>query len=129
MNFTEKDEAYKAFMSRLDKQYGTDLFGRLKKMSEEYGELVEAVGVRALAKDDLYEYNQHVIEEAGDVALILSHLLHIYGSDLDTAIQRAKDKFDFRMKDKEELELTEEERVDMWFGSSELTILEKIFNV
>ncbi len=91
---------YETFMRRLNTEYSSDIPSRLKKLMEEVGELVEACMVRQSAKDDIYEKSLHVFEELGDVALILTHICSIYGVDVPSVVQTAKNKFDYRMAEK-----------------------------
>jgi len=121
MELTKSDEVYKEFMGKLDKEYGADIPGRLKKLLEEVGELVEACMIRHGAKENVFEKNEHVKEELGDVAFIVAHIAWLYGTDLETVIELAKDKFNYRMAEKNDF--------NDWFEELDFLTMEKMFRV
>lgn len=84
---------------RLDALFGVNLVERLGKLSEEYAELGEAFEPVMLGQDLSGEQRARVLDELGDVEIVLMHIATLLGTTPESLITRAWDKIERRIDD------------------------------
>lgn len=84
---------------RLDALFGVNLVERLGKLSEEYVELGEAFKPVMLGQDLTGEQRARVLDELGDVEIVLMHIATLLGTTPESLITRAWDKIERRIDD------------------------------
>lgn len=80
----------KEFCDYMTGRYGDVIADRAEKLCEEQSELEAALG-EYLANPTATALDE-VIDEIGDVAIVLSHICEILGSDLDDCLAMAMEK-------------------------------------
>lgn len=84
---------------RLDELYGTDITSRFRKLSEEYWELAEACRPLVLRGSATEKEREHIIDELGDVEIVLMHIASLLGTSPGECIRRAFEKIEKRQED------------------------------
>lgn len=88
-------------LAMLDDKYGTDLSMRLKKLDEEYNELVETVEEvpGTLTLEHCVSFIRDFVDELSDVNILIFHIAGIMGVSQDELLSMAVDKIKGREKD------------------------------
>lgn len=84
---------------RLDELYGTDITSRLRKLSEEYWEFGEACRPVVLKGNATEKEREHIIDELGDVEIVLMHIASLLGTSPGECIRKAFEKIEKRQED------------------------------
>lgn len=84
---------------RLDELYGTDITARFRKLSEEYREFGEACRPLVLRGSATEKEREHIIDELGDVEIVLMHIASLLGTSPGECIRRAFEKIEKRQED------------------------------
>lgn len=84
---------------RLDALFGVNLVERLGKLSEEYVELGEAFKPVMLGQCLTGEQRARVLDELGDVEIVLMHIATLLGTTPEALIARAWDKIERSIDD------------------------------
>ena len=84
---------------RLDALFGVNIVERIGKLSEEYYELGEAFRPVMLGQELTTERREKIIDEMGDVEIVLMHIATLLGTSPEPLIARAWDKIERRIDD------------------------------
>lgn len=84
---------------RLDELYGTDITSRFRKLSEEYFEFGEACRPMVLRGRATEKEREHIIDELGDVEIVLMHIASLLGTSPGECIRRSFEKIERRRQD------------------------------
>ena len=84
---------------RLDALFGVNIVERIGKLSEEYYELGEAFRPVMLGQELTTERWKKIIDELGDVEIVLMHIATLLGTTPEALIARAWDKIERRIDD------------------------------
>ena len=84
---------------RLDALFGVNLVERLGKLSEEYVELGEVLKPVMLGQELTTKQREKIMDELGDVEIVLMHIATLLGTYPEALIARAWDKIERRIDD------------------------------
>ena len=73
-------------------KYGTDLFTRMQKLSEEYTETIEAFN----EMKEKHCGNTHLKDEISDMLVVLSHIAFCLGTDIESLLLQGYTKIVIR---------------------------------
>ena len=88
---------YNEIMQYFSERYGTDLQERIKKLIEEAEDLRIAFLVDYMIHES--KTKENLLDEASGVLVIISHICHLLGVNIEEMLNKAYDKSKIREKD------------------------------